>query len=301
MKISLTAIGLATILLMIPGCSVNSRNQMIKSGQHPLGAESLYNLVSGKNLHLTAIDFDAQVYFKDNQKLAARNRAGETDTGNWDVTTDNMLCLDFDKWYYGDLRCYSVFAEPQEDSYIFFTNNGARYYTAKPLDTVPAKLISLGTGKKRTSYIKERQSIPETTAPRPAVPEMEPAREVAAPEPSPEEMKRLMIITARNCPACDLSGVDLSNGELVGANLSGANLAGADLRGANLRRADLSGANLAGANLRAANLPGALLRRCDLTRADFSGANLIKADLTGSTTQDAIFNNALLEGTTGRK
>jgi len=292
---------MAAMLTTIPGCGVNSLEQMFQAGQKPLSAKSLHSLVAGKNLHLTAIDFDAQILFKENQKIAARNRGGEMDGGLWDITSDNLICLDFDTWYFGDVRCYSVAAAPEGNGYIFFTENGARAYSAEILDSVPAALISHGGGKKRTSYLKEQRSAVTAPPPREIAPEVTEPEPQPAPEPSPEEMKRILISTARNCPACNFAGVDLRGAELVGANLAGANLAGADLTGANLRRADLSGANLQNAKLRATNLPGANLKGCDLTQADFSGANLIKANLSGSATKDALFTDALMEGTTGIK
>ena len=292
---------MAAMLAIIPGCGVNSLNQMFETGQKPLSAKALHSLVAGKNLRLTAIDFDAQVLFKENQQLTARNRGGDMDTGKWDITSDNLICLDFSKWYFGDLRCYSVTAAPEGSTYIFFTENGARAYSAEVMSTIPAALVSHGTGKKRTSYLKNRKSasaepISEEIAPVETAPEPQPA-----PEPSPEEMKRILISTARNCPACNFAGADLRGAELVGANLAGANLAGADLTGANLRRADLSGANLQNAKLRATNLPGANLKGCNLSEADLSGANLIKANLSGSATNGTLFTDALMEGTTGIK
>ena len=292
---------MAAILAAIPGCGINSLDQMPQAGQNTLSAKSLHSLVAGQNLHLTSIDFDAQVLFKENQKLAARNRGGETDTGTWDITSDDMVCLDFDTWHFGDMRCYSVAQYPGGKGYIFFTENGARAYSVEVLDTIPAALISLGAGKKRTSYLKEQNRTVAAPVTREIAPEVTAPEPPPAPEPSPEEMKRIMITTARNCPACNFAGVDLRGAELVGANLAGANLAGADLTGANLRRADLSGANLQNAKLRVTNLPGANLTGCDLTQADFSGANLIKANLSGSATQGALFTDALMEGTKGIK
>lgn len=300
-KTPLVAAAVTAMLAIVQGCAVNSLTQALKSDHNRLSASSIHTLVAGKNLHLTAIDFDAEVLFKDNQKLAAKNRSGEIDTGQWDITSDDMLCLDFDKWYFGDVRCYTVFSERTGDNYIFFTENGARYYSAKPLATIPAALISLGTSKKRTSYLKGKKEVVAAPEPTEVTPEVMSRPEPPAPEPGPEEMKRILITTARDCPACNLAGVDLRGAELVGANLAGANLAGADLTGANMRRANLSGADLQNARLRATNLPGANLTGCNLTQADLSGANLIKANLTGSATKGALFTDALTEGTTGIK
>ncbi len=278
------------------GCGVSTQNQMQNLGESPLDAESLYALVADNSLELTAIDFDAQIYFQENGRLSAKTISGETDSGTWDITSDKMLCLEFSKWYFGDEKCYSVFPEPDTEKYIFFTSNGARYYTGIPLTTIPQSLLTNTTKEKRSSYLKDRNTQPESSSNYAAAP-----LPVPAPAPSSEEMKHLMATTARNCPGCNLSGVELSQTDLIGANLQGANLSGANLTGTNLRRANLSGINLKGANLQRANLTGANLTKSNLQNADFTGANLIKANFTGSTTEGIILQDALLESTTGIK
>lgn len=289
------------VLATLGGCGVSTQKQMVNNGQTPLDAESLYTLIADHSLQLTAIDFDAQLYFQANGRMSALSTTGEKDSGKWDITTDNMLCLDFNRWYFSDLKCYSVFAEPSGNTYLFFTGNGARYYTATPMTSIPQGLRENSTKEQKKSYLELRNSKSGNDTPTTDSPEqLSPARAAVA-EPSKAEMKHLMITTARNCPACDLSGVDLSQAELIGANLAGANLAGANLSGANLRRADLTGADLRNANLKAANLPGANLSRSNLTNADLTGANLVKANLTGSVTEGLILQDALLEGTTGIK
>lgn len=100
------------------------------------------------------------------------------------------------------------------------------------------------------------------------------------------------LLSTKNCPQCNLSGVglvmsDLSGGNLsqanlVGANLSRSNLMGADLRGANLTGASLFGANLTGADLRGANLNGADLREAYLTNANVQGIDVKTAYLQGA-------------------
>lgn len=289
------------ILATLGGCGVSTQKQMVKKGQTPLNAESLYDLIADHSLQLTAIGFNAQLYFQKNGRMSALSFSGEKDSGKWDITTDNMLCLDFNRWYFSDLKCYSVFAGESDNTYLFFTANGARYYSAKPMTSIPQGLREQSGKEQKKSYLQLRNAGPGSDSPTTEEQqESTPARPVA-PEPSKAEMKHLLITTARNCPACDLSGVDLSRADLIGANLAGANLAGADLSGANLRRADLTGADLRNANMKAANLPGANLSRSNLTNADLTGANLVKANLTGCATEGLILQDALLEGTTGIK
>lgn len=292
---------LSCICIALGGCAVNSQNQLTKAGHSPLTAEELYQLTAGHTLRLTSAEFDGKLYFQDDGTFSAKNRANRKDLGEWDIKTDDTLCLEFNTWFFGDLKCFSVFSNPEGDGFIFFTSNGARGFSAEKLDGDPERLAATGKASP-TSYLQEKQgnadrtggSSPAATAP--VIYTQDPS-----PLPGKEEMKHMMVKTARNCPDCNLSGADLSRSDLIGAHLTGADLSGADLSRANLRRANLSGANLSGANLKTANLPGANLTNCNLRNADFSGANLIHADLTGALTQGAIFKGSLLEGTKGLK
>jgi hypothetical protein len=284
---------------LVFGCAISSRNQLLDAGQTALEAESLKTLVSDKPFQLTAIDFDGKVNFQKNGKISARNRSGEKNTGRWDVTPENSLCLKFSSWYFGDQKCYSVFADTESTSYIFFTSNGARYFTATPISDNPGELKRQQQGRSSTYNKRETATVSKQAQPEPSTQQVMIA--TPAPSPSKAEMKHLLITTALNCPACDFTGVDLSNADLTGANLAGANLAAANLRKANLRRANLTGANLTGADLTTANLPGADLSNCTLRDANFTGANLVKANFTGALTDGIILQDTNLEGTTGIK
>lgn len=94
------------------------------------------------------------------------------------------------------------------------------------------------------------------------------------------------LLSTKQCPACDLSGVGLVLTNLSGANLAGANLAGANLSRANLSGADLTGANLSGASLYGANLSGAKL----------DGAQVVGADLRDAYLVNVSFGSAPVEG-----
>lgn len=292
---------LTALILLSAGCAVNSRKQIEAKGVAPLSAEELYTLLAGRTLHLTSTDFDGKILFLQNGSLSARNRDNQKDSGEWDITTDNELCIEFRAWLFGDRKCYTLFPDSKENSYIFFTTNGARSYSAVKLLSTPAGLTPT-TKKKKESYLKQKHSSgdqPHQTSQTPAVQQVQ--QQAPGPLPSKEEMKHLLVKTASNCPECNLAGADLSRANLVEANLAGADLSGANLHGANLRRANLAGANLAGADLTLANMPGANLRDCNLKNADFSKANLIKANLTGARTEGAVFEKTHLEGTIGLK
>ena len=259
-------------LLTAGGCSVNRQSQLVSQGQEPLAAETIKELVAGKSLNLTAIDFNAQVSFTAAGKLTAVDRLQNTDTGIWYINPANMLCLVFDRWYYGDQKCYRLFDNPVGDSYIFFTANGARYYTAKVLGESAARQTDPNLPEPpRPGDDQTDAAIDATTPPPPA-----PSPAVASP-PSKEEMRRSLHKLARQCPACDLAYADLSGADLTGANLAGTNLTKSDLRGANLR-----GANLKGANLTNANLTGADLRDADCTGAITTGIIVDQARLNTS-------------------
>ena len=265
---------LLIVLLAASGCAVSRQNQLVSQGQEPLSGDTIKDLVAGKNLNLTAIDFNAQVTFSAAGKLTAVDRLNNTDTGIWFINPANMLCLVFDRWYYGDQKCYNLFDNPVGDSYIFFTANGARYYTAKVLGESTAGQPDPTTAEPPNPSTNLDSSAAGAPSPSPAAPS-----QTTATPPSKEELRRSLHKLARKCPGCDLANADLRQADLSGANLAGTNLANSDLSDANLRQANLKGANLSGANL---------------SRADLSGA-----DCTGAITTATIFDNARTSNSKG--
>ncbi len=289
------------LILFLNGCTPGTRNQLIEKEQYPLTAEQLFTTVADNSLHLASIDFDAILYFQQNGVLSAIDRLDNMDTGKWDITNENELCLKFRVWYYGDSKCYSVFHGQKPDSFIFFTGNGAKYYSAEYMAGDPRNLAKQihSTGKKK--FLREnlankaqgRQDSNYTKSPSP-LPVSVPSS--TQPQPAPD-----IVQLARNCPGCNLAGVNLNKAHLVGANLAGANLSGANLSDANLRRANLTGADLSGAKCITTNLAGAILINSNLAGADLTGSNLIKAKLNGATIEGTIFTGAHLEGIEGYK
>jgi hypothetical protein len=266
--------------MFLSACAPVTMNQFLADGREPLSENQLYELVADHRLHLEAIDFDAKVQFQANGHLTATGLQGEQDQGKWSIVSENQLCIKFELWYFGDLKCYRLVQD--NNKYLFFTTNGARYYTATRLPGSSGSLANQDPAEKDT-HRYQRQSVPEV-----------------APL-SNEDKKHTLISLARNCPDCNFTGVDLRGAQLIGANLAGTNLSGADLRDANLRRANLVGANLTGANLARTNLAGANLSDCDLTDADLTGSNLISATVTGAIFKGAILSGAHLESIQGFK
>jgi len=289
-------------LFFVCSCAPMTQKQSKSKGWNPLSSKQIYSLVSGNSMHLTAINFDGRIFMRKDGKLSARDLINNTDTGTWDINTENQLCLKFNTWYFGDIRCYSIYAKEGSNSYQFFTSNGARYYTGTMLSGDSAKLGKFIKEKKGSQYLrgqfagdqpKEKKSS-QTSAPVVSLKQKKYS-------PAKGEMEHSIKTMAQNCPGCNLEGADLRKISLINANLEGAKLKGSDLSRANLRRANLKGADLSGALLINTNLPGADLRQCDLHGANLSGANLIKADLTGADTAGAIFTGAHLEGVKGLK
>lgn len=258
---------LLIVLLATGGCAVSRQSQLVSQGQEPLAGDTIKDLVAGKSLNLTAIDFNAQVTFSAAGKLTAVDRLNNTDTGIWFINPANMLCLVFDRWYYGDQKCYNLFDNPVGDSYIFFTANGARYYTAKVLGESTTDKPGSTTAEPPSPSTNVDSGMVEGPVPPPGA-----SSQTTATPPSKEELRRSLHRLARKCPGCDLADADLRQADLSGANLAGTNLSHSDLRDANLHQANLKGANLTGANL--------------------SGADLSGADCTGAITTATIFDNA---------
>ncbi len=270
------------------GCSSVTNRQLIADGKQPLSGQELHEMIGNNGLHLEAIDFDAKIQFLPDGHLAASDLNGTKEIGKWQITPENELCIKFDRWYFGDLNCYTIFRE--KNSYAFFTRNGARYYS--------------GTAISRTSGVEEIQTIAgknqkvkgNTSGSHGYVNDRS-----ARSRPTQAENKHTLLNLARNCPDCKLSGVDLRGANLIAANLTGADLSGADLSDANLRRANLAGANLSGAKLVRTNLTGADLTGSDLSQADLTGSNLIRAIVTNANLDGTIFSDAHLESIEGMK
>ena len=268
-------IALLFFLTLNNSCAPVSQKHYEKNDQFPLTSKQITKKIVNGNIHLESIDFDALVLFHKNMKITATNLEGGTDSGTWTILDDNLLCLEFQSWYFGDNRCYRVIED--NNRLIFFTPNGALSYTA--------------------TISKTHKDISQIASMTPFDPPKE--NNIQPVQNNPETGKERFIKLAKNCPDCNFSGVDLSGAQLNHANLPGANLSGADLTNANLRQANLTGANLSGAKLIRANLPGANLSSADLTNADLSGSNLIRANVTGATTTNTNLTGAHLESIQG--
>ncbi len=288
------------LLLMLSSCTPITSKQAVKQDSTQLNAEQIFEIVADNSLVMSAYDFSGTVYFDRNGQLAAVDNEKQRDVGKWDLTDENQLCIKFRVWYYGDIKCYTVYDNQQADRLTFFTTNGAAYYTAKQIEGDPESLI--GKLEKASPPRSVRQQIASDQGETPSsssASEPSPSRDVAINPSSANDSELTAKRLAGNCPGCNMTGMDLREASLIKANLEGADLSGADLRYANLRRANLSGANLQNARLNHANLPGANLTDADLRGADLSGANLLLANLTDAEVSGANFTNANLEKTIG--
>ena len=291
-----------SMLLFFSGCAASTANKAIERGATNLSAEEIFTLVNNNTIHLVSSDFDARVFMTNDGKISAKSLLDSEDNGNWDITGDGTLCIRFSSWYYGDVKCYSVYQDAEQNDYLLFSENGSFAYTAAVTIGNSGNLKITGAKEKTTAFIRSSlRNKHATTLPpeeeRPAFDDfIQGEKTVTA---SSEEIQQTVKEMAKDCPACNLENADLRLANLIGANLKGANLRGADLSRANLRRANLEGADLRNATLLSTNLPGANLKEADLSGADFTGSNLIQADLTDAAFDKTTLANTLLEGTKG--
>ncbi len=285
--------------LLIAGCSPMTLNTAKQKGDNELSSREIFDLVSDNTLALTAYDFDGKVYFSEQGKLSAVDNEGQNDSGSWDIKDNNQLCIKFQIWYYGDVKCYSVVSDNEQNTVSFFTTNGAAYYTGTVTRGDSAALAEKIRKKKSSSYL--RQTIADEKAGTSPAPQETGQQSTSARPSSGAKVATASSVRqlAKKCNGCNLAGADLKEAMLVKAELQGADLSRADLRYANLRRARLAGANLNGALLNHANLPGADLTDCDLRGADLSGANLLLTNFTGADLTGANLTNAHIENTIG--
>jgi len=288
-------------LLLLSGCAPTTVDSLIEhnDGHRMLGVEVM-ELVQGNTLQVRAYNEDAHLYFAPSGKIFAKSDLStDTDTGNWDVSEGGDLCFRMNSWWYGDLRCFSVY-ETGNDDFRLATENGVLRYR-----------VLMEQGDSQSSFIPEdrskrslRKSLRKAEQKQQRKAQQQKRKATLIEESgsstfSGQDTEATIAFMAQNCPGCNFAGVDLGRAELIGANLAGANFQGANLSMANLRRADLKKANLQQATLVYANLPGADLRGADLRGANLKGANLIKADLTGAKLKGANLSEVLKEGTRG--
>ena len=269
------------------GCAPVTVSQFLDDGKKPLSSKELQEQFTGTTLHLEAHDFDGRVQLLPDGYLTSSNIQKDTDKGRWKITDDNQLCFKFDRWYFGDLNCYQLINDGKK--YIFFTANGARYFTAKILSTGNS-LEQAGSSPGKSPARATDQSARLNNDTRATVSPLTGA-----------EKRQTLITVARNCPGCNLAGVNLADAQLVAADLAGANLQGAIRRP---ERAWISLAillYLAGANLTNTNLSGANLTGCDFSNSDLSGANLIRATANGANFEGAELDGSHLESIQGLK
>ncbi len=281
----------------ISGCAPTTVDSLVKEkGAKQMAGVEVMDMVKGNTLQISAFNEDAHLYFDPSGKIFAKSDlVTDKDQGKWDVTEGGDLCFRMEKWWYGDLRCFSVYAS-EGSMYRLATGNGVLRYKVRIKDGDSNSIFVAEDGSKKSlrRSLRKAQQQEEAAARRPALVEESRPGEYAA-----QDTEATMAYMAKDCPGCNFAGADLGKADLIQAQLAGADLHGANLSMANLRRANLQKANLQKAVMVYANLPGADLRGADLRGANLKGANLIKADLTGAKLEGANLTEVLKEGTRG--
>lgn len=301
------AVMVLVAVLLLAGCGPATVSQIERQkNARQLQPAEVLELVEGNTLLVRTLGEESYYFFDRSGSLFGQDIDNNRDSGKWDVADTGEICMRFDWWWYGDLRCFTVFTDEQK--YYLANSAGVIIYRSE-LFAGDHKGQYVDLSKKGKKSIRRSIRQDQAAAPPPAAQDPPRAPESAdravvieeggGAGASDSELKSTVRWMARDCPGCNLAGTNLRKADLVGARLQGANLSGADLSMANLRRADLQSANLTGADMSYANLPGADLRNCKLTGANLKGANLIRADLTGARVEGTVFDDALLEGTRG--
>ncbi len=167
------------VLFFLGACAPATMNQLVAEGNTPLSANQLRELVTDQRLHLEAIDFDGQVQYLSDGHLRAQSLQGGKDNGKWYITPEDQLCMKFDLWYYGDLKCYKLVKEKKK--YVFFTTNGARYYTG-------------------TSSAEHQQEPADQSRLESSLTNENSQQQLPAPRLSQAEKQQTLQRLARNCP-----------------------------------------------------------------------------------------------------
>lgn len=282
----------------LSGCAPTTVDSLVKEqGAQQMPGQEVMQLVKGNTLQLHAFNEETHLFFEPSGKIFAKSDlSNDKDKGRWDVSEGGDLCFRMESWWYGDLRCFSVYAT-DKGKYRLATGNGVLRYSVVQNAGDSKSIADADDSKKqklRRSLRKAEEQQERQTARQPALMEESKPSQYAA-----KDTEATLVAMAQNCPGCNFAGADLGKADLVQAHLAGADLHGANLSMANLRRANLHKANLQKAVMAYANLPGADLRGADLRGANLRGANLIKADLTGAKLEGADLSEVLKEGAQG--
>ncbi|MDW7771822.1 MAG: pentapeptide repeat-containing protein [Desulfobulbaceae bacterium] len=287
-------------LFLLAACGPTTARQFEKAynaGQ--LSAGQVLELVEENTMLLVSFEEESYFYFHPSGRVYGIDIHDNKDIGKWDVSEGDELCMKMESWWFGYLKCFSVYSNDKK--YALTDNSGVIAFNAQhfagDLKNQYYEPKSEKKSYRRSARKRDDSREPENEA---AKTNEQPVREQVYSAPvSDAELKATVKWMAKDCPGCNLANTNLRKADLVGAKLQGANLSGANLSMADMRRADLRNANLEGADLTFANMPGADLRNCNLRNANLKGANLIRADLTGADLQGARVEDALLEGTAG--
>ncbi len=296
--------------LSLCGCAPTTADRLVQEqGARQLAAAEVLHLVEGNTLALRSFNDNAHLYFDGSGRLFGLNNLADKDSGRWDVSEGGELCLRMDRWWYGDLRCMTVYGRSDSETLHLAGGNGVLLFSAKRFEGDSKKLYAKASkrGLDQRRSIRQQEGRAGSADQAEGAAAAKPAKtggpalieERAAVPRDSKDTGVTVAYLAKDCPGCNLAGADLGKAELIGARLAGADLHGANLSMANLRKADLSKANLREAILAYANLPGADLRGADLRGAKLKGANLIKADLTGAQLEGADLAEALKDGAKG--
>lgn len=294
---------------LLAGCGPTTVDQLEKkSAAKQFAPENILQLVEGNTMLFVSFNEDSYFYFDSSGRVYGMDINDNKDIGKWDVTNTGELCMRLQHWWYGDLKCFSVYAEGNK--YALANNAGVIAFNARhfPGDHKNQYYEPKQPKKsyRRSIRTKDAPQHPDAVQQQPGeraqtVDKQKSQEQEQSYTTSDAELKSTVKWMAKDCPGCNLARSNLKKADLIGAKLAGANLSGANLSMADMRRADLRDANLERADLTYANMPGANLRNCNLRKANLKGANLIRADLTGADLEGAILDDALLEGTIGIK
>ena len=289
--------GLLTLFLLLflaAGCGTKETKDSTKKppageGTRVTGTE-LNSLLADNTITIHEYGDTAIIEIYGSGKMYAAKSKNEKNEGVWSTEND-MLCLQFKRWGFGDKICYDVFSKGAE--YSLYTDSGIKtsYFTiTKGVKRGPPGKSTTGVQKQSSKRItaspdvvvEEQVALPVST------PTIQETTQLASPQNASRDLSMIYRGMSQNCPGCNLQGANLAEASLIRANLAGANLTNAKLGKTNLKWANLKGANLTNADLAGANLTGADLAGANLDRADLTGANLEQANLRGTTINGAI-------------
>ena len=116
-------------IVLLTGCGPTTVGQVEKKyNSTQLTPEQVLHLVEGNTLLFVSFNEDSYFYFDRSSRLYGFDLYKNKDIGKWDVADTGELCMKLQHWWYGDLKCFTLY--PAGEKYAVINSSGVVAFNA---------------------------------------------------------------------------------------------------------------------------------------------------------------------------